>query len=156
MRALDPNVPPYGIVTTEQRLGRTVALRRLQTLLLVALAGVALVLSVIGAYGVMHQSIASRTREIGIRMALGADSAAVRWMVLVGGLAPAIAGLAIGLLGSFALSRTIATFLYETSALDPLIYAAVTALLLAVTTLACLAPARRASRNDPMAALRHV
>ena len=62
---------------------------------------------------------------------------------------------AIGLLGSFALSRTIATFLYETSALDPLIYAAVTALLLAVTTLACLAPARRAARSDPMAALRH-
>jgi putative ABC transport system permease protein len=155
MRALDPAVPPYGIVTVEQRLGRTVALRRLQTLLLVALAGVALILSVIGAYGVIHESVAARTQEIGIRMALGANAASVRRMVLAGGLAPAVAGLGLGLLGSLALSRTIATFLYETNPFDPLIYVAVTALLLGVTTIACLAPASRAARFDPMAALRH-
>jgi putative ABC transport system permease protein len=154
MRALDPMAPPYGIVTVEQRLGRTVALRRLQTMLLVALAAVALILSVIGAYSVIHQSVAARTQEIGIRMALGANAATVRRMVLAGGLAPAVAGLGLGLIGSLALSRTIATFLYETNALDPTIYAAVTALLLAVTTLACLLPARRAARFDPMAALR--
>jgi predicted permease len=154
LRALDATVPPYGIVTTEQRLGRTVALRRLQTVLLLALAAVALVLSVIGAYGVIHQSVAARTQEIGIRMALGANATAVRRMVLAGGLVPTIVGLALGLLGSLALSRTLATFLYETDALDPLIYAGVTMLLLAVTTAACLAPARRAARFDPMAALR--
>jgi ABC-type antimicrobial peptide transport system permease subunit len=155
MRALDSTVPPYGIVTVERRLGRTVALRRLQTVLIVALAAVALALSVIGAYGVIHQSVASRTQEIGIRMALGANAAAVGKMVLASGLTPAIAGLALGLLGSFALSRTIATFLYETNPLDPLIYASVTLLLLAVTTVACLVPARRAARFDPMRALRH-
>ena len=82
LRALDPVVPPYGIVTVEQRLGRTVALRRLQTMLLLALAGVALMLSMIGAYGVMHQSMTARTREIGLRMALGANRGAVLRMVL--------------------------------------------------------------------------
>jgi putative ABC transport system permease protein len=154
MRALDPTAPPYGIVTVEQRLGRTVALRRLQTMLLIALAVVALVLSMIGAYGVIHQSVAARTQEIGIRMALGASAVAVLRMVLAGGLLPAIVGLGAGLAGSLALSRTMATFLYETSAFDPLIYAAVTVLLLAVTTVACLVPARRAAAFDPVAALR--
>jgi predicted permease len=155
MRALDPTVPPYGILTVEQRLGRTVALRTLQTLLLVALAGVALILSVIGAYGVMHQSVAARTREIGVRMALGANASAVRRMVLTGGLAPALAGLVLGLLGSLALSRTMSAFLYETAAIDPMIYVMVTALLLTVTVAACLVPAARAARSDPMTALRH-
>jgi predicted permease len=155
MRALDPAAPPYGIVTVEQRLGRTVALRRLQTMLLAALAAVALILSVIGAYGVIHQSVAARTQEIGIRMALGASSRSVLQMVLAGGLAPALAGLALGILGSLALSRTLATFMYETNPMDPLVYVAVTALLLAVTAIACLVPARRAARFDPMAALRH-
>ena len=124
MRAIDPMAPPYGIVTVEQRLGRTVALRRLQTMLLLALAAVALTLAMIGAYGVIHQSVTARTREIGVRMALGASAAAVQRMVLAGGLAPAVAGLTLGLLGSLALSRTLSTFLYDTSALDPLIYAA--------------------------------
>ena len=155
MRALDPTVPPYGILTVEQRLGRTVALRKLQTLLLVALAGVALILSVIGAYGVMHQSVSARTREIGVRMALGANASAVRRMVLTDGLTPALAGLVLGLLGSLALSRTMSAFLYETAAIDPMIYAIVTALLLTVTIAACLVPAARAARSDPMTALRH-
>ncbi len=154
MRALDPTVPPYGIVTVEQRLGRTVALRRLQTLLLTALAAVALVLAVIGTYGVIHQSVAARTQEIGVRMALGANAASVLRLVLAAGMIPAAAGLTLGLLGSLMLSRTLSTFLYETNALDPVIYAAVTFTLLAVTTLACLAPSIRAARLDPMRALR--
>jgi putative ABC transport system permease protein len=154
MRALDPAVPPYGIVTVEERLGRTVALRRLQTMLLAALAGVSLVLSMIGAYGVIHQSVAARTQEIGIRMALGADAAAVLRMVLTGGMMPALAGLGLGLLGSLALSRTASTFLYETSALDPAIYIGVSVLMLSVTLAACLLPAHRAARFDPVAALR--
>jgi ABC-type antimicrobial peptide transport system permease subunit len=124
-------------------------------MLLAVLAAVALILSMIGAFGVIHQSVAARTQEIGIRMALGASAAAVLQLVLRGGLAPALAGLVLGLLGSVALSRTIATFLYETNPTDPLIYVAVTLLLLAVTTVACLVPARRAARFDPMAALRH-
>jgi len=154
MQALDPAAPPYGIITVEHRLGQTVALRRLQTLLLGALAAVALFLSVIGAYGIIHRSVAARTREIGIRMALGADASNVLRMILVGGLGLAAVGLGLGLVGSMALGRTISSFLYETSAMDPLIYVAVTILLLAVTAAACLGPARRAARVDPMAALR--
>jgi predicted permease len=152
--ALDPNVPPYGVVTAEQRLGRTVALRRLQTVLIAALAAVALILAVIGAYGVIHQSVSARTKEIGIRMALGANAPTVLRMVLAAGLTPAIAGLVLGLLASLALSRAMSLFLYQTSALDPLIYLAVPLLLLTVTTVACLLPAQRAARLDPMAALR--
>jgi predicted permease len=154
MRALDPTVPPYGIVTVEQRLGRTVALRKLQTVLLTGLAAVALVLAVIGTYGVIHQSVAARRQEIGVRMALGANAGTVLRMVIRDGMAPAAIGVALGLLGSVAMSRTLSTFLYDTKALDPLIYAAVTIALLAVTTLACLVPALRAARLDPMRALR--
>jgi hypothetical protein len=154
LRELDPAVPPYGMVTAEEHLGRTVALRKLQTILIVALAAVALALSIIGAYSVMHQSVSARTQEIGIRMALGADAGAVRKLVLTGGMAPAVAGLVLGLVGSFALRRTVASFLYETNAVEPSIYVGVTALLLAVTTAACLAPAIRASRADPVRALR--
>ena len=155
MRALDPAAPPYGIVTVEQRLERTVALRRLQTMLLAGLAAVALILSVIGAYGVIHQAVSARTQEIGIRMALGAGAAAVLRMVLASGLTPAVAGIGLGLLGSLALSRTLASFLYETRAIDPAIYGGVSLLMLAVTTAACLVPALRAARFDPMDALRH-
>src|SRR5262245_60189508 len=129
MSALDPSVPTYGITTVEQRLGRSVALRRLQAMLLAGLAAVALILAVIGAYGVIHHGVAARTREIGIRMALGANAGSVLWMVLAGGLAPAIVGLILGLLGSAGLSRTLSTFLYETSAMDPVIYAGVTLIL---------------------------
>jgi putative ABC transport system permease protein len=155
LRALDPVVAPYGIVTVEERLGRTVALRRLQTMLLLALSGVALLLSLIGAYGVMHQSMTARTREIGLRMALGADRGSVLRMVLASGLVPVLTGLGLGLAGSLALSRTMATFLYETSALDPMVYAVVTVGLLIVTTIACLVPAWRAAASDPTVALRH-
>ena len=124
MRALDPTVPPYGIVTVEQRLGQTVALRRLQTLLLAALAAVALFLSVIGAYGIIHQSVAARTQEIGIRMALGANAAAVLRMVLAGGLAPAVAPDSSSDCSARCSGPDISSFLYETNPLDPLIYAA--------------------------------
>ena len=155
MRALDPAAPPYGMMTVERRFAQTVALRRLQTMLLAMLAGVALVLSMIGAYGVIHRSVAARTQEIGIRMALGANGPAILSMVLKGGLVPAGIGLTLGLLGSFALSRTMSSFLYETSAVDPMTYVAVSLVLIAVTAVACLAPARRATRVDPMLALRH-
>jgi ABC-type antimicrobial peptide transport system permease subunit len=115
---------------------------------------VALMLAVVGAYGIIHRSVAARTQEIGIRTALGASSSTVLRMVLASGLWLALIGLALGLLGSAALSRTIASFLYETSPIDPLIYAAVSIVLLGVTTIATLTPARRAARIDPMAALR--
>jgi predicted permease len=154
MHDLDPAAPPYGIVTVEQRLGQTVALRRFQTMLLAALAAVALMLAVVGAYGIIHRSVAARTQEIGIRTALGARASTVQRMVLANGVWLAVTGLALGLLGSVALGRTVAGFLYETSPFDPMIYLAVSIVLLGVTTAATLTPARRAARIDPMAALR--
>ena len=154
MQALDPAAPPYGMMTVEQRLGETVALRRFQTMLLVAMAAVALMLAVIGAYGIIHRSVAARTREIGIRTALGASAPTVLRMVLAGGMWLTVTGLALGLLGSMALSRTVRLFLYETSPFDPTVYAVVSILLLGVTVAAVLMPARRAARIDPMAALR--
>ena len=115
----------------------------------------ALTLAVVGAYGIVHRSVAARRREIGIRTALGADASTVARVVLAPGLWLAVTGLGIGLLGSLALSRMLSSFLYETSPLDPLIHAAVALLLLGVTTTATLNPARRAARIDPMAALRN-
>jgi ABC-type antimicrobial peptide transport system permease subunit len=123
-------------------------------LLLLTLAAVALMLAIIGAYGTTHRAVTSRTREIGIRTALGANAPAVRRMVLGAGLWLAAVGLGLGLLGSVALGRALSSFLHETSAIDPLVYAVVAAVLMAVTTVATLAPARRAARIDPMAALR--
>jgi putative ABC transport system permease protein len=154
MQALDPAAPPYGIITVEQRLSQSVALRRFQTLLLATLAVVALMLALVGAYGIIHRSVASRTQEIGIRSALGASAWTISTMVLASGLSLGVVGLGAGLLGSVALSRAVASFLYETSPFDPLTYLVVTILLLVVTTAATLTPARRAARIDPMAALR--
>lgn len=153
--ALDPTTPPYGVVTVEGRLGETVALRTLQTLLLGALAAAALILAVIGVYSIVHQSVVARTREIGVRMALGASGSSVLRMILSGALGLSAAGLGLGMIGALALSRTISSFLYETSSVDPLIYAAMAALLVVVTTAACLAPAHRAARVDPMTVLRY-
>jgi ABC-type antimicrobial peptide transport system permease subunit len=98
--------------------------------------------------------VAARTQEIGIRTALGARASTVQRMVLANGVWLAVTGLALGLLGSVALGRTVAGFLYETSPFDPVIYLAVSIVLLGVTTAATLTPARRAARIDPMAALR--
>jgi ABC-type antimicrobial peptide transport system permease subunit len=154
MEALDPAAPPYGIITVEQRMSQSVALRRFQTLMLGALAAVALMLALVGAYSIIHRSVASRTQEIGIRSALGASASTISTMVLASGLALGAIGLGIGLVGSVALSRAMASFLYETSPFDPLTYLAVTILLFVVTTAATLTPARRAARIDPIAALR--
>jgi ABC-type antimicrobial peptide transport system permease subunit len=109
---------------------------------------------VIGAYGVIHRSVAARTQEIGVRMALGASAPAVLRMVLAGGLWLAVPGLALGLAGAAALSRTLSSFLYETSPLDPLTYVGVALLLMSITVVATLTPARRAARIDPVSALR--
>jgi putative ABC transport system permease protein len=154
MKELDPAAPPYGVITVEDRLSQSVALRRFQTLMLAALAAVALILALVGAYSIIHRSVASRTQEIGIRSALGASAWSISTMVLANGLSLGVIGLGIGLLGSVALNRAVASFLYETSPFDPLTYLAVTVLLFVVTTAATLTPARRAARIDPMAALR--
>jgi putative ABC transport system permease protein len=122
--------------------------------LLAAFATLAVVLALVGIYGVMSWSVAQRTREIGIRMALGAERTQVLRMVIGRGLVLSAAGLALGLAGAFALRRVLSSLVFEVSTADPATYAVVPVLMLGVALLACWVPARRASRVDPSIALR--
>ena len=124
-------------------------------LLIGTLAGIATVLAVVGVYGVMSYAVARRTHEIGIRMALGADASDVLRLIVGQGMTLALAGVALGLLGAFALLRVMAKMLYGTSSYDPLTFVAISLLLVSVSLLACYLPARRAAKLDPMLALGH-
>jgi putative ABC transport system permease protein len=132
----------------------TVAQPRFQTLLLGLFATLAVALAAIGIYGVIAQSVAQRTHEIGIRMALGAQPASVLKMVLREGLIVGIAGLALGLAATMAVVRLLSGLLYEVPAFDPATFLGASVLLMAVVLAACYIPARRAARLDPMIALR--
>jgi len=154
VRELDPSLPLGNVTTLATALADRVAPRRLHTFLLAAFAGLALFLSLVGIYGVIAQWVGERTREIGIRMALGARRVDVaRWVLGQGLLAPAI-GLAIGLVLSFAAARALRFLLFEVGTLDPLTYAVVPVVVMTVAAAACLWPALRACRVHPSSALR--
>jgi putative ABC transport system permease protein len=155
VRELDRNLPINKIATMEQNLGDSLMRRRFSMMLLAILAGVALCLSAVGVYGVIAYWVNQRVREIGIRMALGAETAGVQKLILGQGMRPVLAGLAAGLLASVAATRALASLLYGVSAFDPPTFLAVSGLLLAVSPLAIAVPAWRAASVDPMAALRH-
>jgi putative ABC transport system permease protein len=145
-------VPPPS--TLEDVVDASVRQRRFQMALVLAFAIAALVLAGIGVYGVVSQSVAQRTKEIGIRLALGAQRPQLWMAVARYGLAPVIAGLAVGMAGALAVTRSIGGLLYGVTATDPVTYGAVMGVLLAAGLLACWIPARRASRIDPLEALR--
>ena len=153
--SLDKNQPVSNIKTITQRLSESLAQRRFNMLLLGIFAGVALVLASVGIYGVMSYTVTQRTHEIGIRMALGARASNVLKLILGHALVLAIIGVAIGLTTALALTRVISSLLYEVSATDPLTFAVVSLILVGVALGACLVPARRALKVDPMSALRH-
>jgi putative ABC transport system permease protein len=154
IHALDPTAPVSDFRSMEQVLDNSTGQRRFSTILLSSFAGAALTLAVIGIYGVMSWSVAQRTQEIGIRMAVGADPRGIFQLILGRGLKLAIAGLAIGLAATFALTRVLATMLFEISPHNPWILAGASLLMLAVTMAACYLPARRATRVDPISTLR--
>ncbi|HYV29514.1 MAG TPA: FtsX-like permease family protein, partial [Candidatus Binatia bacterium] len=155
LRALDPELPLYEVRTMAAMRSDNIAPERLNLTLLGIFAAIALALAVIGLYGVLAYAVTQRQREIGVRMALGAQRRDVLGLVIGQGMKLALIGVAIGLLGSFALTRVLQNLLFEVKPSDPLTFAAVTSLLCLVVLLACWLPARRAARVHPMQALRH-
>jgi putative ABC transport system permease protein len=154
VKAFDSKQIIWRTQTVEQLLSTSVAPRKFNMMLLGIFAGVALVLAAVGLYGVMSYSVSWRTQEIGIRMALGAKRTDVLRMVVRQGMTMTLIGLAFGLIGVFALSRVMVGLLYGVSPTDPLTFTGVSIVLLLVALLACLIPARRATRVDPIVALR--
>src|SRR5262245_4031383 len=155
IRALDPEQPVADARTMESLIGTSVARARFNTLLLTIFALVALLLAGVGIYGVMAYSVAQRTHEIGVRMALGARAGDVLSLVVRRGMMLATCGVAIGVVASFALTRLMTTLLFNVSATDPLTFVGIPLLLAFVAMMACLIPARRAAKVDPMVALRY-
>jgi predicted permease len=154
VRGLDASLPVVRLRSMDEVIGAAVAEPRFMTMLLGLFAGLALVLAAIGTYGVLSYLVSERFQEIGIRMALGADRAKILGLVLRRGLLLSGAGLAIGLAGSFAVTRVMATLLYGVAPTDPVTLASVSAVIVAVALAACLVPALRATRINPIAALR--
>jgi putative ABC transport system permease protein len=155
IRSLDKGAPVYNVRTMNDVLANSVAPRRAPMLLLSAFAGAALLLAMIGIYGVTTYYVTQRTQEIGIRMALGAQMSDVLKLVLKGGLALAAIGIAAGLAGAFTLTRWMTSLLFAVKPTDGLTFIAVSVCLLITALLACYLPARRATKVDPLVALRY-
>jgi ABC-type antimicrobial peptide transport system permease subunit len=150
---IDPEMPFYGVRTLEDRVSTSLMDRRTPMILATGFAGVALFLAAIGIYGVLAYQVSQRRREIGIRMALGAGANSIFNLVLrEGGLVVGL-GAVFGLAGAFFLRQTLQAQLYETGAMDPRVVAAVAGMLIVVAMIACVLPARRAAKTDPLIAL---
>jgi predicted permease len=154
VREVDPELPLFGVQALTETVRGTMAQRRFTMVVLVAFAAAALALAVVGVHGVLSYAVAQRTREIGIRVALGADMRHVRDLVIADGAKLALAGVTLGLAGALALSRLMSALVFGVRAQDPATFVGVAAVLGAVALLATWLPARRAVRVDPMVALR--
>jgi putative ABC transport system permease protein len=155
VRELDPTLPVYNLSSMEEVVSKSMVQPRFLALLLATFSGIALFLAAIGIYGVMAYSVAQRTQEIGVRMALGARPVHVLKLVLGQSLVMLVIGTVVGLAGAFALTRLMRTLLFEITATDPLTYVSVIGILAVVALLACYIPARRAAKVDPLVALRY-
>jgi putative ABC transport system permease protein len=155
IQEIDKDQPLYEVRTMNSLVADSIARQRFSMMLIALFAVLALTLAAVGIFGVMSFLVTQRTHEIGIRMALGAQDSDVLKMIVRQGMALTLAGIAIGLVAAFALTRVMSGLLYGVSATDPLTFIVVSALLAAVALLACYIPARRATRVDPMVALRY-
>ena len=155
VQAINKDQPIHGVTTMDKMLSESVAPRRFSMVLFALFAAVAMLLAAVGIYGVMSYAVTQRTREIGIRMALGANHKDVVGMIVAQGMKPAVLGIVLGFGAAFLLTRLMASLLYGVSATDPLTFAAISILLAAVALLANYVPARRAAKVDPMIALRY-
>ena len=155
VKAVDPDVPVYAVRTLAEIVSDRTAQRRLAVMLITVFAAVALLLAAVGIYGVMSYAVAQRTQEIGIRMALGAERRDILRMVLRHGSLMAVTGIGLGLMVALGLARLITSLLFQVSATDPPTFSVVPVVLIAVALLACYIPARRATRVDPLVALRY-
>jgi predicted permease len=154
VQSVDKDQPLYNIKTLDELRSESIAKFRFNTYALAIFSALALIMAAVGLYGVMAYSVSQRTNEIGIRMALGASQGNVLQLILRQGLGVIGAGLGVGLLGAFFAARLVESQLYSTSARDPLTLAGIALLLAFIAFLACLIPARRATRVDPLVALR--
>jgi putative ABC transport system permease protein len=154
IKFVDKNLPA-SFDTMEQFFSRSIAIRRYNMLLIGIFAVLAILLSVVGIYGVMSYSVTQSTREIGVRMALGAQQSDVLKLILGNGMMLTAAGVVLGLVAAFGLTRLMASLLFGVSATDTLVFASVALLLTSISMLACYLPARRATKVDPMVALRY-
>jgi len=155
LAAADPLVPTGAVRSMDQVLAGSLALRSFMMLLLSIFGGLALVLASVGIYGVISYAVSQRTREIGVRMALGARPADVLRMILTEGLKLVAVGVALGIAAALLLTRLLEGMIYGVSMRDPLIFVVVNLLLVTVSLSACYVPARRAMRVDPLIALRY-
>jgi putative ABC transport system permease protein len=155
VRAMDKDLPLFNIRTMDDYLSQSVAQPRLYALLLMIFAGLALLLTIIGLYGVMSYSVAQRTHEIGIRMALGASPSRVLAMVVRQGMLMVTVGVGIGLAAAYVATKVMTKLLFGIGAKDPLTFAAIAVIIAGIALAACFVPARRATRVDPMIALRY-
>jgi putative ABC transport system permease protein len=154
VQGIDPTQPPYGVNTLEGALADTIAPRRFNLLLLGTFAATAVLLALIGIYGLMSYAVTQRTREIGVRMALGAGRGEIVAMVVGQGMSMALAGIGVGTVAALGLTRLMDTLLFGVKPNDPWTFALVSASLTVTALLASWIPAIRAARVDPIAALR--
>jgi ABC-type antimicrobial peptide transport system permease subunit len=154
IRQVDPDMPLYLVRSMTEIISQTLSTQRLTNILLTAFAIIALLLAAVGIYSTMSVYVGSRTKEFGIRLALGAQPSVLRRAVIRQGLLLTAAGVVVGIAGALALTRTIKSLLFEVSTTDPLVFTAIPALLVVVSLFACYTPARRATKVDPLVALR--
>jgi putative ABC transport system permease protein len=155
VQAVDPDLPVFDIATMDQLVYRSASAPRFNTALLGVFATLALVLAAVGIYGVMSYAVAQRTHEIGVRVALGAEASDILRQVVRQGMLPAVIGIATGIAGAWGMTRFLSSLLFGVRPTDPMTFAMVPVLLAAVGVLACLLPARRATKVDPVVALRY-